>query len=164
MNNRVIYENNFFQVILRNNEVLSLKNLKGGAVILPVTKEKQVILMKIFRKPINTYSLEAPRGFKEVDEDSIETAKREMNEEISCVSNKIIFLGSMYPDSGLMDSKVDIYLGVDCVLKKDKLQSEEGIRKIELIDYKIAYEKAIEGEIMDSYTLVALLRSKKLFE
>lgn len=117
--------------------------------------------MEIFRKPINAYSLEIPRGFKEDKEDSLVTAKRELYEEISCECRNIISLGSMYPDSGFIESKIDLYLGLGANLIENKLQEEEGIHKIKLLDFQKAIQMAIDGEILDSFTLVSLLRSQK---
>lgn len=161
MEKQIIYANDYYQVFLDNRDILSLKNLKNGAAILPMTKNKKVILMEIFRKPVNEYSLEVPRGFKEEKEDSIETAKRELYEEITCECKEILSLGSMYPDSGFIDSKIDLYLGFGANLIGNKLQEEEGIHKLKLVDYDKAIHMAIEGEILDSYTLAALLRSQK---
>ncbi|WP_341878140.1 NUDIX hydrolase [Defluviitalea saccharophila] len=156
----IVYENEYFQVFLNNN-VLSLNNIKGGAAILPLTIDKKVILMKIFRKNINQDSWEIPGGFTEKGEESNVTAQREMLEEISCISQEIISLGYMYTDTGLMNSKVYLYLGKDTSVKKDQLQTTEGVKSIRLVDFEDAYNMALDGEINDSYTLVAILRSKK---
>ncbi|KGA95558.1 hypothetical protein AJ85_00145 [Alkalihalobacillus alcalophilus ATCC 27647 = CGMCC 1.3604] len=163
MKHKTIYENPFVQVRLDDRGIVSLKNKKGGAVILPVTKEKDVLLMKVFRPAINDYSLEIPRGFKEENEEPSMTAKRELYEEISAVSKTIIPLGYLYPDTGLIDSKVELFLGLDSEIKENKVQTEEGIQHVVKVPYQDAYQMAIGGGINDAFTLAAILRSREYF-
>jgi ADP-ribose pyrophosphatase len=158
--NEIVYKNDFFQVNVRNH-VLSLNNLKGGAAILPVTRQKEIILIRIFRKPINAYSLEIPRGFKEKNETTLEAAIRELDEEIACTSSNIHYLGYVYPDSGLMDSKIDLYLALDTEIKENRVQAEEGIKEIEIIKYDTVLKMVDDGIINDAYTLAALQKSRK---
>ncbi|WP_017413601.1 NUDIX hydrolase [Clostridium tunisiense] len=160
MEKKIIFENNYFKIFLYNN-IVSIENLKGGAAILPVTKDKKVILLNIYRRAINQYSLEIPRGFSEDGEEPINNAKREMQEEISCVSENIIPLGYMHVDSGLMNSKVNLFLGLDTIIENSMVQEEEGIKNIVLYDFDIVYKMALEGQINDSFTLAAILRSKR---
>jgi ADP-ribose pyrophosphatase len=109
-----IYQNPYFNVKVKE-DILSLESKVGGAAILPVTPEKKIILLNIFRPAIQSYSLEIPRGFAEPGEKPEETAKREMMEEISCTSGQIISMGSMYVDSGLMNTKTDLFIGLEKV-------------------------------------------------
>lgn len=160
MEKKIIFESDYFKIFLYNN-IVSIENLKGGAAILPVTKDKKVILLNIYRRAINQYSLEIPRGFSEDGEEPINNAKREMQEEISCVSENIIPLGYMYVDSGLMNSKVNLFLGLDTIIENSMVQEEEGIKNIVLYDFDIVYKMALEGQINDSFTLAAILRSKR---
>ena len=160
MGKKIIFENEYFKIHLKDN-VISLENLKGGAAILPITKDNKVLLAKIYRSIIDEISLEVPRGFSEKTENLEQTAKREMIEEISCSSNNIIDMGSFYPDTGLMSSEIKLYLGLDTVIDESDLQQEEGVRSLELYDYDRVYKMAINGEIKDAYTLAAILRSSK---
>ena len=117
-------------------------------------------MMRIFRENVGEESWEIPRGFTENEENGFMTAQREMMEEISCESEKIINLGYIFTDTGLMDSKINLYLGINTEIKEDRLQKEEGINTIKFIDYDSVYNMALKGEINDSYTLAAILRSK----
>lgn len=64
---------------------------RGGVIVFPLTKKKEVILEKIFRIPINIYSIELPAGALDKNgEVPKETAKRELLEETGYLAKKII--------------------------------------------------------------------------
>lgn len=156
-----VYENKYVKII-ENNGIIQIENKLGGSVLLPITRDRKVILLEIYRRNVESISLEAPRGFCEVNESSVEAAKREAYEECHCKCEKFISLGSIYPDSGLQKSEIDIYLGLNAEVLDSYVQSEEQIKKVRMLDYDEAYEMAIKGKIKDSYTIAAIMRSKDI--
>lgn len=60
----------------------------------------------------------------EIGEQPEMTAKREMCEEISCESELIESLGSMYVDSGLMNAEVNLFIGIGTKFINDAVQKE----------------------------------------
>jgi ADP-ribose pyrophosphatase len=82
------YENSYFNVKV-DNGILPLDNKLGDSAILPVTPDGKVILLKIYRAAIESYSLEIPRGFAEAGEVPIETERREIMEEIAGKCKKL---------------------------------------------------------------------------
>lgn len=87
-------------------------------------------MIEIYRKSIDSISIEIPRGFSEEGEQGRETAKRELYEELHYVCNKLIDIGYIYPDSGLQNAKVNLYLAFDVKFTDSYVQSEENIKKI----------------------------------
>ncbi|MDF2859464.1 MAG: hydrolase [Neobacillus sp.] len=154
----IIYQNPYFNVKV-DRDILSLENKVGGSAILPVTPDKRIILLKIYRPAIQSYSLEIPRGFAEIGESPEVTAKREIFEEISCECAQIDSLGTMYVDSGLMNTKVHLFIGLGTTRIKDEVQSSEGIKEMQRFTAQEVRTMALNGEIKDSFTLAALLRS-----
>src|SRR4030042_6723830 len=64
---------------------------RGGVLIFPLTKDKEVILEKIFRIPINNYSIELPGGAIDRKNETLKkNAKRELIEDTGYVANKLI--------------------------------------------------------------------------
>jgi len=158
--NRLIYKNKYIS-ITEDNEIVQVENILGGSVILPLTKDNSLILMEIYRKAIESVSIEVPRGFSEDGETNLQTAERELYEELHCSCEKIIPLGYVYPDTGLQSSKIYLFLGVNAKLHDNYIQFEEGIKKIKIIPFKEVYDMAINGDISDSFTLATILRSLK---
>lgn len=161
MERSIVYRNDFVAIYKDDRDIVSLKNLKGGAVVLPITQDKKVILLNIYRKVIHKYVFEAPRGYREKGENTRVTAERELMEEISGKSDHYLSLGSVYPDTGLIDGQADLYLALNTILVQDGLQAEEGIHSIHIIDFYEAYQMAVEGKITDGYTIAALMRSRR---
>lgn len=153
-----IYENSYFNVKVDRN-ILSLENKLGGSAILPVTPNGKILLLNIYRPAIGAYSLEIPRGFGEAGEAPLETARREIMEEISGRCERIEPLGTMYVDSGLMNSVIHLFIGLETTRVIEKVQSEEGIKEIQMFSYGEVREMALNGKINDSFTLAAILRS-----
>ena len=160
---KIVFENPYFKVKVRNH-ILSLTNLKGGVVVLPITEDHKVLMVKVYRPAIDKTVLELPRGFKEQGETSEESAKRELLEETNISSTELISLGSIYPDSGLVNSEVDLFIAKDIKMDHIILQEIEGLKEYEVIDYSTVLNLALNGKIKDSFTLCALFRSQKFIK
>lgn len=157
---KLVYKNKYINII-EENEIVQVENILGGSVILPLTESKNVILMEIYRKAINNISIEAPRGFSEEKENSLQTAERELYEELHCKCEKYIFLGYLYPDTGLQKARIHLYLGINAKLEDDYIQLNEGIKKVKVMPFVEAYDMAINGDICDAFTIAAIFRTLK---
>lgn len=116
------------KVLLSNNkEALRVViNHNGGACVLPVTKDRQIILTKQYRYPVKDYSIEIPAGKKDdINEPGIECVKRELEEETNYQSKNIIPLYSSYNAIGYSNELIDMYLALDCYLVDNPLPSDE---------------------------------------
>ena len=95
--NKTVYKNKWFEVInkhyLKEKKKYYTIKIPNSAVILPVTKSKDFILIKQYRESLDDYSLELPAGFVEDGETHFETAQRELLEETGYKSNKYTYLG-----------------------------------------------------------------------
>lgn len=65
--------------------------------------------------------LEIPRGFREKGETTRQAASRELMEEISGISDHYIYLGTIHPDSGIIDEELAIYLALNVTWDITKL-------------------------------------------
>ena len=108
----MVYSNTYVEVY-DTKGVMTVNNKYGGSVIVPVTQERNLLMLEIFRQPVGCVSLEFPRGFSEINEKSVDTARRELLEEISCRCEEFLPMGSIYPDSGLTNNRVEGNNGLD---------------------------------------------------
>jgi ADP-ribose pyrophosphatase len=81
----------------------------GGVGILAV-RDKKIILVRQFRKPIESSLYEIPAGKLEKGEDTLSCAIREMEEETGLVPENIELLLTIYPSPGFSSEKLYIYM------------------------------------------------------
>ena len=81
-----------------------------GAAVLPVYPNGDVGVVVQYRHATRAWELELPRGSGEGKETPLESAKRELKEEAGLEAAQWSGLGSMAPDTGILQSKVPIFL------------------------------------------------------
>jgi len=134
----------------------------GGAVVLPITDEGKLILVKQFRYPFQKFLLESPAGKLEKGEDPYECAARELTEETGFSSTKITKLGEIYTSPGFCDEILYLYLATD--LTAGDHNREEGEYGMETYEYLLTEvdELIKNGEIVDSKTIAIIYHYKNL--
>lgn len=128
----------------------------GGAVVLPLLPNKNVVMIRQFRKPLERDVLEIPAGKIEQGESPEETAFRELQEETGYMANNMTLLTKMYPSVGYSEELLYIYLATD--LEPGETYFDEN-EDIDTYSYHIddLYEMVMEGKIQDAKTQVAIL-------
>lgn len=86
----------------------------GSVVIVPVTRDGKVLFVRQFRYSIGQYLLELPAGLVDPGEDPLESAKRELVEEVSYEVGTIRELCKVYISPGYTKEITTIYLAEDC--------------------------------------------------
>ena len=134
----------------------------GGAVVLPITDEGKLILVKQFRYPFQKFLIEAPAGKLEKDEDPYECATRELTEETGYTSAKITKLGEIYTTPGFCDEILHLYLATD--LTAGDHNREEGEYGMEVFEYSISEvdEMIKNGDIVDAKTIAIIYHYKNI--
>lgn len=128
----------------------------GGAVVLPITKEDKIVMVKQFRWPFEKSMLELPAGKLEIDEDPMECASRELTEETGYSSDTVIKLGAISTTPGFCSEVLHIYLAEN--LTAGEHSREEGEYGMEVYEYTLeeVNEKIRSGEIIDSKTICGI--------
>ncbi len=135
----------------------------GGAVVLPLLPNKNVVMIRQFRKPLERDVLEIPAGKIEQGESPEETAFRELQEETGYMANNMTLLTKMYPSVGYSEELLYIYLATD--LEPGETDFDEN-EDIDTYSYHIddLYEMVMEGKIQDAKTQVAILMTVELLQ
>jgi ADP-ribose pyrophosphatase len=139
-------------------EVTREKVWHPGAVgILPVD-DTHVWLTRQPREAIGeSASLEIPAGKLDVpDEPPLETAKRELSEEIGKQAGHWEEIKAFYTSPGFSDERVWLYLASDLSDATDGAQAEENER-IEIVPWPLERVDDAIAECEDSKSLIALL-------
>ncbi|MCF6096705.1 NUDIX hydrolase [Thermovorax subterraneus] len=130
----------------------------GAVAIVPIDEDKNVIMVRQYRKPVEEMLLEIPAGKLEVNEDVKICAQRELLEETGYKAKKLIHIMDFYTTPGFSNEKMSLFLAFGLEEAESKADEDEFIKK-----EKIPIEKAMDmvknGEIKDAKTMVGLLVS-----
>lgn len=127
----------------------------GGVVIIAITDENKVILIKQWRYPVGCQLIELPAGKLEKGEAHFDSAKRELEEETGFVAKSWEYKGFIYTTPGFCDEKLHFYLAKDLVKTQTNFDSGEIIEPY-IINIEDAIEMAQQGQIVDAKTIVGL--------
>lgn len=131
---------------------------RGGVGIIPFDGEN-VYLVRQYRYALRQELIEIPAGKREFDEKPIETAKRELYEEIGATAKNFIYLGEFYPTVGYCEEIIYLFLATNL-----KFSNRLHLDPDEFLSvYKLKLEDAINmvknNEIKDAKTVIALMKS-----
>jgi ADP-ribose pyrophosphatase len=132
-------------------------NQRRGVVILPFNNKKELGLLKIYRYPIGSWQWEAPRGYGEASLTTEENAARELKEEMAMEAEEFVYLGSIYPNSGLLSTEADILLARNIKNINEPLDKEKGtISEIRFFNISSIKDMIGNGSIKDGFTISGL--------
>ncbi len=124
--------------------------------IIPITKDKDVVLIEQYRHGSDEVTLEVPGGLVELGEDSRRAAERECLEETGFGSDvEAELLGINRPNPAFMNNFCGSYVWFDCEKKSE--QKLDGNEEIETVKYPLEKIKILvaEGKITHSLVLTA---------
>ena len=132
----------------------------GGAVVVPVTSDRNIIFVRQYRYPFDTIMTELPAGKLDKGEDPLKCASRELTEETGYSSGNIKELGKIFTSPGFCNEVLHIYSATDLIPGEHaREEGEEGMEIIEL-SLSEAEEKIRTGEIVDAKTISGLYMYK----
>jgi len=134
----------------------------GGAVLAAVTDEGKMVMVRQYRKAANRVMLEAPAGKIDRGEEPLAAAVRELKEETGYTAGTVKLLTKFYPSVGYSEEMLYLYLCTDLVPGETCFDENEAL-DIEEMDLDVLYRMALDGDIEDGKTVIAILMVKALF-
>jgi ADP-ribose pyrophosphatase len=98
--------------------------------VIALTADRQFVLVRQMRPPVDQQTLELPAGHVESGESPAESARRELEEETGYIASRIEPLGKLLPDTGRLSNGLWCYLMLDCVLRVPQRPPEPGIEVV----------------------------------
>ena len=128
-------------------------NCKGIVAVVAVTDNKEVLLIRQFRPPVNGYVIEFPAGLNDRGDTLEETAKRELLEETGYAVREMVFLTEGPMSSGASGEILTAFLakGLEFkgIGKRDETEDLE-VLKIPIDElYQKLYALQSEGNYVD---------------
>ena len=125
--------------------------------VLPVTPDKQVVLVKQFRFGIESMSWEIPGGIMDTGEDCVAAGLRELREETGYVSTSARVLGTVSPNPAILNNRCHFVLAEGVHLSGEQQWDEHEEIEVRLFPLDEVYAMAMRGEIVHALVLNALL-------
>ncbi len=144
LRDELVYDGKFIQVIARHFvdgggnqniwETVRRKTHGNSMAIVAITKDREIILEKTFRVPLNCYVFELPAGLiDKKGESEPEAIRRELLEETGYQVNSLEELVQGPLNTALLDDIMVIYLGTDAYLvQKPQLEDTEDIEVVKI--------------------------------
>lgn len=96
--------------VTREWESIERVNCRGIVAIVPVTDDKNLLLIRQFRPPMNGYVIEFPAGLNDRGDTLEEAAQRELLEETGYSAKEMIFLTEGPMSSGASEDILTVFL------------------------------------------------------
>jgi len=124
--------------------------------IVPLTADRQVIMVRQFRHGIRALTLEVPAGLVDPEDATpLAAAARELREETGYVSGDIVMLGAVHPNPAIMNNCCHMFAAYD--VRNVGAPQWDGTEEmvVEGIPLDDIPRRIIAGEITNALTLVA---------
>ncbi len=165
MDREVVYENPWIQV--QHSQVLNpnggagiygkvhFKNLAIG--ILAITEKEEIFLVGQERYPFDgDYSWEIIEGGGPLEQDPLESAKRELQEETGLIARSWKMVQEMHLSNSVSDEVSKLYIARDLEQGRAQPDATEKLQ-IKKLPFQEALEMVYRGEIRDSISVAAIL-------
>jgi ADP-ribose pyrophosphatase len=135
----------------------------GASVVVPLSEDGSLHMVRQFRKPIDCESLELPAGKLDPGEDPKICAERELKEETGLEAGLVKHLISIHTTPGFSNEIIHMYLATDlkegeACADEDEFLSTEKIKVDNLIDM------ILNHEITDAKTIIGVLLADKIIK
>lgn len=132
-------------------------NHPGGVAIIAVNQQQHICLIRQFRPVIGDWLWEIPAGKREVNEDILITAQRELLEEAGAKAKHWQSLGQIWSSPGIFKEQISLFLAQDLTLENNQLEEGEVI-EVHWFDIHHIHTLINNNTIQDGKTLIALFK------
>lgn len=145
----------------------------GNVVILPVLKNRKIILNLIYRHSTRSWEIELARGLRLYGETPEKACKRELRDETGCLTERVEYLGAIAPDTSTVSTVTPVFLGYvseQVSSNHDETEAIHGLITLTKNEIKDAFVRGhfeinIQGEIQkvpfrDSFLAFAILQAE----
>lgn len=128
----------------------------GAVAILPFLDENTVVMIRNERYAVQETLWELPAGTLEINEQPLETAKRELLEETGYRATHMHAMTQLLSTPGFCTEKMHAYVATDLSLEKQSLDESEKI-SVHPLPIKEVMEMIHKGDIIDAKTIAIFL-------
>jgi 8-oxo-dGTP pyrophosphatase MutT (NUDIX family) len=134
----------------------------GAVAVVALDDDGAVVLLRQYRHPVGGYLWELPAGLRDEDgEAPLDTAKRELAEEVQLAAERWSLLTTTFSTPGFCDELVLVYLA-EGLSDADRpegftVEHEELDLQVERVPLADAVQRIFDGRIRNGSTVIGLL-------
>ena len=136
----------------------------GAVVVLALDEDGQVVCLRQYRHAVRHRLIELPAGLRDsAEEPPLETARRELREEVELEAGEWTHLLSTWSSPGFTDERMDIYLARDLrpAARGDfELAHEEAEMTMLRVPFDDLLTAVLEGRVCDGPVAQAVLAAR----
>ncbi|MCO6484090.1 MAG: NUDIX hydrolase [Flavobacteriales bacterium] len=137
--------------------VIHFKHIAVG--IIPLDEELNTWIVGQYRYPLETYSWEIPEGGGKRDIPAVESAKRELREEVGITADRWTEVLQMDLSNSASDEHAVIFVAQGLSFHEPEPDHDEELEQRKL-PFDELYQMVLRGEVRDSLTVAAVLKVK----
>lgn len=127
----------------------------GGVGIAVKNEKDEYFLVRQFRYGVQDFTWEFPAGKREIGEEPLATAKREVVEEIGYQVDDLQYLGKMYPTPAYDSEIIWYYYGTSGNFVGTHFDQDENL-EMGMFTLDTLIDMATRGEIIDAKTIAMI--------
>lgn len=129
--------------------------------IIPLDEHRNTWLVGQFRYTLNEFSWEIPMGGGPVENDYLDSAKRELKEETGLSAKKWTKIMRIHTSNSVTDEEGFVFLAEDLTLGQTEFEETEQLY-LQKVPLSKAVEMVMSGEITDAISIAGLLKVARL--
>ena len=149
-----------------NRAIREVAEHPGGAVVLALFPNEQIILVKQFRYPLGKILYELPAGRLAQNEEPALCAARELAEETGYRAKEWKRLTAIYTTPGFCTEQLHLFLATELEPTSEGQALEEGEQSltVEIVPLSKAIEMIEREEIVDGKTICGVLLAERIIQ
>jgi len=171
LSTKQVYQNSWIKV--REDQVLNPKggagiygvvSMKNKAIgIIPIDDEGYTYLIGQYRYALNEYSWEIPMGGGLIENDILESAKRELKEETGFTATKWTNICRLHTSNSVTDEEGFVFLAQELKPGETAFEETEELH-LKRVPFAEAVRMALNNEITDAISVAGLLKAAFILE
>ena len=169
ISSEVVYDGPVFRVrkhiveTVGGESVRDIVEHSGGSILVGVTNEGKILMVRQYRKAFEEPLLELPAGKADPNETPEVTAAREFSEETGYTAGSIKHLLTFYPTCGYSNETLHIFICRDLTPGETHWDDSECLDILEF-DVEELLGMIMRNEIRDSKTIIGILFARQAGE